>query len=152
MKANLESMGLVFDANRALKTKSTKRKYVERLNKGVEAAAEGEDEESSSCSISREPGEQEPPDRLPQVQAGLEALADGMEQTADDLEAELAMEATGSAGGVKAWSLVGSGGGVGREGEGVEEGSLLFMLCPAPASTPPTCPASEELPPPEYPG
>ena len=37
VKANLESMGLVFDANRALKTKSTKRKYVEKLSKGVEA-------------------------------------------------------------------------------------------------------------------
>ena len=43
VKANLESMGLVFDANRALKTKSTKRKYVEKLSKGVEAAKEDED-------------------------------------------------------------------------------------------------------------
>ena len=42
VKANLESMGLVFDANRALKTKSTKRKYVEKLSKGVEAADEDE--------------------------------------------------------------------------------------------------------------
>merc|ERR1712117_513401 len=42
VKANLESMGLVFDANRALKTKSTKRKYVEKLSKGVEAAKENE--------------------------------------------------------------------------------------------------------------
>ena len=43
VKANLESMGLVFDANRALKTKSTKRKYVEKLSKGVEAAKEERD-------------------------------------------------------------------------------------------------------------
>ena len=37
------------------------------------------------------------------------------------------MEDTGSAGGVKDWSLVGSGGGVGREGEGVEDGSELSL-------------------------
>ena len=48
VKANLESMGLVFDANRALKTKSTKRKYVEKLSKGVEAAKEERDEDRVS--------------------------------------------------------------------------------------------------------
>jgi len=48
VKANLESMGLVFDANRALKTKSTKRKYVEKLSKGVEAKEEERDEDGVS--------------------------------------------------------------------------------------------------------
>ena len=47
VKANLESMGLVFDANRALKTKSTKRKYVEKLSKGVEAAKERDEDRVS---------------------------------------------------------------------------------------------------------
>jgi len=37
VKHNLESMGLVFDANSAIKTKSTKRKFVENLTKGVNA-------------------------------------------------------------------------------------------------------------------
>ena len=46
VKANLESMGLVFDANRALKTKSTKRKYVEKLSKGVEAKEERDEDEN----------------------------------------------------------------------------------------------------------
>ena len=40
VKSNLESMGLVFDANNAIKTKSTKKKLLEKLSKGVEAAAE----------------------------------------------------------------------------------------------------------------
>ena len=40
IKSNLESMGLVFDANSALKTKSTKRKLLEKLSKGVEAKEE----------------------------------------------------------------------------------------------------------------
>ena len=40
-----------------------------------------------------------------------------------------AAEATGSAGGVKDWTLFcSSGGGVGREGEGVEDGSLLDLM------------------------
>merc|ERR1719422_335114 len=43
-------MGLVFDANRALKTKSTKRKYVEKLSKGVEAAKEERDEDEDRVS------------------------------------------------------------------------------------------------------
>ena len=40
VKSNLESMGLVFDANSAVKNKSTKRKFLENLTKGV--TAEGE--------------------------------------------------------------------------------------------------------------
>ena len=40
VKSNLESMGLVFDANNAIKTKSTKKKLLEKLSKGVEAAEE----------------------------------------------------------------------------------------------------------------
>ena len=40
IKSNLESMGLVFDANSAIKTKSTKRKLLEKLSKGVDPQVE----------------------------------------------------------------------------------------------------------------
>ena len=40
IKSNLESMGLVFDANTAIKTKSTKRKLLEKLSKGVDPQVE----------------------------------------------------------------------------------------------------------------
>ena len=54
---------------------------------------------------------------------------------------------TGRAGGVKDWSLVGSGGGVGSEGEGVEEGSLFILEVWRWVCWPPSL-----EPDPEYPG
>ena len=54
-----------------------------------------------------------------------------MEELYRELQKELnpllAAAETGRAGGVNDWSLVGSGGGVGSEGEGVDEGSLVIL-------------------------